>query len=554
MPAERRLQPRWAAPLRWLAVCLALWLLAAGLEWKAGAFATEFGSHPDESAHYITGLMIRDYLAGGHYGAPLAYAEHYYAHYPKVALGMWPPLFHITEALWMLVFSPAKVSVLLLMALIAAATGASIYGALRASVPAPAAFAGGALFVLLPLTQASTWTVMADGLVTLMSFWAMIHLARYFEAERTRDAVIFGVFAALSMSTKANGVALAVMPLVLLLLTRRFPLLRARGLYYAAAIALVFGLPWQVISYRLIQRSAGVEQPGLEEIVRTAMYYVRVVGGALGWGLAPFCVLGIGVFLAALWRGRTDFSLAAALALLVSVWTYHSSIGNGEPRYMLSALPPALLFTISGFVWLARRMPRWGGVTLGGVAAAVFVTQTWAVPLKPYQGVDQAAHYLLTTPEFADGDFLVVSNARGEGAFISEVAMHDERPGHIVLRSTKVLVSTTWYATLYKLRYKTAPEIRDFLDHAPIQAVLLDTRPSQIAQDEAPARLAVAVGEVLRSDSNWNCRVRFPRSGHAAPWMELYTRVGPQPSGEIRLDLRYTLGKDIVHTNCKRAK
>ena len=52
--------------------------------------------------------MIRDYIASCHFTSPLTYAEHYYAHYPKTAFGMWPPFFHITEALWTLIFSPGK--------------------------------------------------------------------------------------------------------------------------------------------------------------------------------------------------------------------------------------------------------------------------------------------------------------------------------------------------------------------------------------------------------------------------------------------------------------
>src|ERR1022692_1569416 len=108
-------QPKVRFQLRALAyvtVCAVLWMLAALLQWKAGAFAVELSGNPDESAHYITGLMIRDYIASGQFTSPMTYAEHYYAHYPKIAFGMWPPFFHITEALWTLIFSPGKVSVL----------------------------------------------------------------------------------------------------------------------------------------------------------------------------------------------------------------------------------------------------------------------------------------------------------------------------------------------------------------------------------------------------------------------------------------------------------
>ncbi len=552
--------PKQRTALELAAVCGLLWALAAFLQWRAGAYGVEFSSHPDESAHYVTGLMIRDYIASGRWQSPLAYAERYYAHYPKVALGMWPPFFHSVEAVWMLIFSPGKVSVLLLMALIAAVTGASTYHLLRGSYPRTAALAGGVLYVLAPLTQASTAAVMADGLIALLDLWAAASLVRYLESERTTDAVRFGAFAALSMATKANGVALALLPVIAIPMAHRWNLLRARGLYYAAGIVLVCGAPWTVLSYRLIAHSMGGGAVTAAVIAGTALAYLRVLWTALGWGLTPFCVLGIAVCLARAWRKRIDFTLTGAFALLLGVWVYHSSIGNGDARYMVAALPPALVLTVAGWMWAARRLPLIAvpfsvrAALLAALAAGVFAARTWALPRKPYQGFDQAAHFLLTTPAFAAGNFLVISHARGEGAFISELAMHDRRPGHIVLRSTKVLSSSTWYGTVYHLRYRDAAEIRGFLDQAPIDAVVLDTRPPHAWPDEAAFRLEKKAMEALQGDPHWTLMERFPEVAGASPWIDLYSRVGPQPSGSINLDLRYTLGKDIVEGGGRSSK
>ena len=46
-----------------LPVCL-FFLTAACLERASGAFQSDFGAYPDEPAHYVTGLMMRDYIAG----------------------------------------------------------------------------------------------------------------------------------------------------------------------------------------------------------------------------------------------------------------------------------------------------------------------------------------------------------------------------------------------------------------------------------------------------------------------------------------------------------
>jgi hypothetical protein len=545
----------------WLFAGAVYFLIAAGLQWKSGAFAVEFASNPDESAHYITGLMIRDYMVSiitGRFASPVAYAQNYYLHYPKVAIGMWPPLFHLTEGFWTMMFSPARVSVLFLMALITAAIATSIFLVLRRQYPMVGAFAGGALFVILPLVQASTQAVMADSLVALLDFWAMIFLLSFLEHERTRDAVLFGICAALSMATKANGVALILMPLFALLITRRYHLLRARGPYYAAAVVLVLGVPWQVLSYYLIQHAQGVPPESLLDRLRLFFYYAKVLIVALGWGFAPLFVAGLATSLVRLRHRRLDLTLSCALALLLSVWAYHSALVFGEHRYMLGALPPAILFIAAGFARIVQRMPlptlslAARSTALGVLAIGVFALQTWAVPRKPYQGFDQPASFLLSTSEFADANFLVVSDALGEGAFVSEVAMRDQRPDHIVLRSSKFLSRSKWNGTNYQLRFQSATELREFLDHAPIDVVILDTRTGQFADQLAAAQLQEQVAQALISNPEWKFRDAYPKLPDQPPWIKVYSRVGVRPPGDLHLDMHNSLNRDIVYSDAKR--
>src|SRR5947209_3781016 len=68
--------------------------LTIALQALGGAWKAEFSGYPDEPAHFVTGLMIRDYIASGFPGSPVKFAENYYLHYPKVAFGMWGPLLH----------------------------------------------------------------------------------------------------------------------------------------------------------------------------------------------------------------------------------------------------------------------------------------------------------------------------------------------------------------------------------------------------------------------------------------------------------------------------
>ncbi|MGD1096409.1 MAG: hypothetical protein ABSB35_31000, partial [Bryobacteraceae bacterium] len=101
--------------------------------------------YPDEPAHYITSLMLRDYLTSAQWAHPMRFAEDYYLHYPKVTFGIWGPGFQILSAIWMLIFSHSRTSILLLMALITAAIATALFyvGRPRFSLPGAVALSIG---------------------------------------------------------------------------------------------------------------------------------------------------------------------------------------------------------------------------------------------------------------------------------------------------------------------------------------------------------------------------------------------------------------------------
>src|SRR2546421_5009582 len=110
-----------------LAVTVVLFLIGFWLESRGGVFRSELTRESDEPAHYVTALMVRDYMAQGMPAKPLAFAKNYYLHYPKVAFGHWPPVFYLFQASWMVIFGVSRTSVLCLMLAITALLGATLY-------------------------------------------------------------------------------------------------------------------------------------------------------------------------------------------------------------------------------------------------------------------------------------------------------------------------------------------------------------------------------------------------------------------------------------------
>ena len=219
------------------------------LQLASGAFSAEL-STPDEPAHFVTALMIRDYVRAGIRSDPITFATQYYLHYPKVAFGHWPPVFHIIAAAWMWAFSASRVAILSLLALVTSLLAAAVYRRGRDEWCTAAAAATTALFVALPVTQYVTNRVLADGLVGAFAFWAMVQWARFLDGRRTKDSVAFGSLGALAMLTKGNGLAVLAVPFLSVALSGEWGLLRKRSFWYGPAIMVMLGAPWQVITWR----------------------------------------------------------------------------------------------------------------------------------------------------------------------------------------------------------------------------------------------------------------------------------------------------------------
>ena len=126
----------------WLVAVLVIVLAVGAIQIQSGARGAGFGAHPDEASHYMSGLMIRDYVANGS-GSPVEFAERYYLFHPYFAIGVWPPLFYGVEAGWMLLFGHERASIILLIGLIAGANALLIFGVFGALAPSTQVALGG---------------------------------------------------------------------------------------------------------------------------------------------------------------------------------------------------------------------------------------------------------------------------------------------------------------------------------------------------------------------------------------------------------------------------
>ena len=457
-----------------LAAFLALWGTATLFLFLSGALKSEFGGNPDEAAHYVTGLMIHDYVAEGNRQAPRAFAETFYAHYPKVAFGTWPPLFHVMEAVWMLFTSPSRTSVLMMLTCITALLAYSLFRAVGELFGVLPGISAGVLLTSAPLMQQSTSMVMIDSSVALFCFLAALRFGRYLDTGRWQDSAWFGIWSSAAMLAKYNGLALVLVPPMCILLTQRWDLLRRGSMWLAAGIVLILCGPWYIPMWHRVTYAAeplpdtGTFLPGI-------LSYSTTLTTMLGVPL--FLVAAVGALLLARRTEPKPGNLGIWIStgsLILSCWLFHSATGPyPAARYMLPALPAIIMFLLAGVMGiagLAGCRPLYAAVGVGVLYAAT----SFHIVQKQHFGYAEVADAITSRPDLAHAVVLTAGSSVSEGMTVSEIALKDQRPAHYVLRGSKLLATDTWMGAHYRLLYRDTAAVLGALASAGVTAVILE--------------------------------------------------------------------------------
>ncbi len=464
-----------------LPLCLFL-VTATCLEAVGGAFQSDFSAYPDEPAQYVTGLMVRDYVAGRFPASPMKYAENYYIHYPQVAFGHWPPGFYIAQAIWTLCFGVSRSSLMLLMATLTALVAFLLYKAARLEFGEIYAIAAGMLFVLLPSVQDSTSRVMADAPVLAFGLMAALRWIRFLDRDRWQDGCWFGIWAALAILTKPAGWSLALAAPLAVVLTgrlRRFATLR---FWLPAAVVCLLCAPYYALTWSMMHHGVPENLGDFRATIEGLPQFWRLLVGMVGWPLFIPMVCGFAYQIVRPLRTVSVTSYWASMAaLFLAPFLFHALVLHGltETRHLLLALPAMILFVMAGIRWalswrgLRGLTPASRAALAALTVAAAFALFTFYVPARNSRGFGDLAGRLLARPDLKDAVFLVSSTR--EGAFVAAVAERERRPGHFVLRATKTFARTSWDGSYYELLYDTPAEVEEVLDAVPVTILILDT-------------------------------------------------------------------------------
>lgn len=547
-------QPGWRYHLTRASVIGLLALTAViGLQFWTGGLQREVAGDPDEAGHFVTGVMVYDYLRSAAGQNPVEFAEAYYVRYPKVGFGHWPPVFYCVQAVWYFLVGPSKLSALLLMNVLMAALVFATAERAQRLLGAPWAFVAALIILTLPITITYSSLVMADSLVAFLSILAVFQYSDFLRKASWRPLLAFLVLTMAAIFTKGTAIALLLFMLLAPLCCRPVPqgVWRKIGLVLLGSVALT--APYYVICGILgLDMHANLGRV----ILLTFLAYQRlwVVGQLLSIA-SPliFALASVGTVVA--WRrhvrraGPNDpwsVEAPALAAWVLSVLLFQILCYiTGPARYFLAVTPALAILAAAGIRWATQRVAadRRGlqiVVCLGliGVAAAT----AGKMPVHQASGYAQAAEAI---PAKRNRPVVLVSSdVIGEGAFIVERMVRDPDRTGIVLRGSKVLAASDWFGRGYEAKFETPESLRNYLQSLPVRYVGLD---DAAYVGESPPEHHRLLRSALESDEAFVLVGRYPihRRGElrSAPLLVYENQAATESPRRIELDMGRRLGR-----------
>ena len=358
-----------------------------------------------------------------------------------------------------------RASLLALVAVLASVLWAGVFMWLRRAYGTVIAFFSVGVAITSNLVQVATYSVRPDLLLALLVFGAAISYGEYLEKSEPKQKAMFWILAVGCLCTHGRGVAFFLLPAIVGLIRRGPKALRAS--YYFVIVGLIM---MGILFAQSIGQSLAFSPRAV--LLGTLLFPVYL-GRALGW---PFAILaavgGIAIFRDRAKRVREISLLGAVLCLWGMVALVRVS---WSPGYLICIVPIlAVLFgagwrALEGIMEAAGVPPRITAFALATLAIAVMAVAVFPVQHK----FDTGFHKMLASALPGGKIILVAASPRLEGALISELALQEKRPEHIVLRASKVLSSSTWVQNNYRLLFEDEPGVARFLDQAHVSLIVL---------------------------------------------------------------------------------
>lgn len=470
-------------------------ILLLVIQTLGSAWTAEFDGFPDESAQFVSGQLLRQFVITMHVHDPMGWAGQYYLHYPKVGIGHWPPAYHVMEALWSIVFGPSRIAAMLLQWFLAAVGLVAFVNLARRRLSWIITCGIVLLTVATPVFQTGLEQTMAEPACFLCGVAFLYAMVAFLEHPRQLYLLLTLLSIGVAVLTKGTGALLAMVPVMAWIVSgKRFPLPSKKVLAVLAIAAVICA-----VSYA----SAGniMDWGGMRF---AAPWPIWCLGALAGWGFVALAIVGV---------RREPLPLVAACMCVSAVVFSFFVRAMSEPRHWIIILPAIML--LAGEAVASR--PRWAAPVL---AAALFL-----FPWYFYRQQPAGYRELFRQLPLPARILISANSANGEGGAVAEVVILDRKPlQSFVARASKVFASSGWNGENYQLLVNTVAEIDRRLDELAIDEVILDTPDASV-----PVHL-VATKQAMEGNPDWRLCAQAGR-------LKAYCRVAKPRFPRVPLDL-----------------
>jgi hypothetical protein len=189
-----------------------------------------------------------------------------------------------------------------------------------------------------------------------------------------------------------------------------------------------------------------------------------------------------------------------------------------EVRKLIMAFPAILFLAAAGAGYIAELFRNHVRPALTAATLIVLGTAAWAgfnatAVHRMEHGYGRVAQYILSNPSLQGAVILVSTSEPSyvEGMLIAEIASRERRPGHFVLRASKVISHSDWSGEQnYHLLFHSPGEVLQTLDKIPVNVVVVDYPP----KPQSPPHHRLLLDAIQSTPNRW--KLVYTRADHTA--------------------------------------
>lgn len=399
----------------------------------------------DEGAHYITSLLVYDFLRECLFCNPVDFATEQYIHYPFNRIGLNSPFFYSLSGVWSLIFGSSKLAHLSIIGFFSALICLGLFLLYKKKLPIAISCFLAISAVLLPFSLQSSLSFMLDIPITMFCLWAILTWHTYMTKPSLQRSVLFGILAGFAILIKGNALFLALLVPVSLLMTRRTNYVFRRDIWASLFIVILIAGPWTYLS---LDNTMDGFRRDIAPTARLWSYGINLI--AITGPLFPLLsIIGLiersyMVILGKLDEQSTIF-WGSIVSSVFAVIIFQAFMPVTELiRYLLPALlfAPLLVFSALSLIFsIPPLKPYRNNLTTLSLLGVLVLTTIHGIPsiIERNTSFRDAAKFVAAMQYSHTPVILTSSNSHGATAFGAALAEHDpSRRNYYVVRGSRI--------------------------------------------------------------------------------------------------------------------